>query len=317
MANVCPKIKLNDGNELPVLGLGTWMVGPGEVYDAVCHAIDIGYRHLDCALAYENEDGIGRAIADKIKQGVLSRDDLFVTSKNWNTYRSSEEKVLEGFQKTMTDLKLKYLDLYLIHWPFSWKEDGEIFPKDDKGGFYTTDADFMIAWKAMEKLQKAGKVRSIGVSNFNSEQISRVLAEGSVKPVTNQVESHTYLQQEKLRAFCAEHNIVITAYSPLGSPYKPFALDGPIPIKHPALIDIGKTHGKSPAQVMLRFQLQRGIVVIPKSTNYERMRENFQLFDFELTQSEMNTIKKLDKAYRFVSMDAMKCHKYFPFGIEF
>lgn len=312
-----PKIKLSDGNEIPILGLGTWKSAPGDVYKAVCHAIDVGYRHIDCALAYQNEDEVGKAIKDKIKEGVIKREDLFVTSKCWNTYHP-RHLVVESFNKTMSDLDIGYLDLYLMHWPISYKEGGDVFPKDDAGNMITTNVDFMDTWLGMEELHKAGKVKSIGVSNFNSEQISRVLKEGTIKPVMNQVECHPYLAQTKLINFCKGKGIVLTAYCPLGSPDRPWATkDEPPLLEHPTLKDIGAKYGKTSAHVLLRFHIERGVVVIPKSITPARINANLDVFDFKLTSEDLKKIEEFDRGYRFVGLAVYKDHPNYPFGIEF
>lgn len=312
-----PKVKLSDGYEIPILGLGTWKSAAGDVYKAVCHAIDVGYRHFDCALAYQNENEVGRAIREKIAAGVVKREDLFVTSKCWNTFHP-RELVAESFKQTMDALDIGYLDLWLMHWPMAYEHGGPIFPRGDDGVMRTTDVDFMETWKGMEDVMATGKIRSLGVSNFNSEQLERVLKEGKVKPVMNQVECHPYLTQSKLKAFCDSKDIRMTAYCPLGSPDRPWATaDEPPLLKHPRLEEIAAKYGKTSAAVLLRFQIDRGIVVIPKSVTPARIEANLNIFDFALTPEDIKEIAAFDRGYRFCGLDNLKHHKYYPFNLEF
>lgn len=312
-----PKVKLSDGHEIPILGLGTWKSAPGDVYKAVCHAIDVGYRHFDCALAYQNEHEVGKAIRDKIAAGRVKREDLYVTSKCWNTFHP-RELVKESFKKTMTDLDIGYLDLYLIHWPMSYQHGGETFPKDKDGNIITSDVDFVETWKGMEDLFAEGKIRSLGLSNFNSEQVARILEICKVKPVMNQVEGHPYLIQNKLREFCEARGIKLTAYCPLGSPDRPWAsADEPPLLHHPRLKEIGSKYGKTAAAVLLRFQIDRGVIVIPKSVTPERIEANLNVFDFKLSPEDIKEIETFDRGYRFCKLESFKNHIYYPFNIPF
>lgn len=313
-----PKVPLSDGTEIPILGLGTWKSAPGDVYKAVCHAIDVGYRHIDCALAYQNEHEVGKAIREKIAAGVIKREDLYVTSKCWNTFHS-KEIVVESFNKTMGDLDIGYLDLWLMHWPMGYKEGGEIFPKDADGNMIWSDVDYLDTWKGMEEVFKStGKIRSLGLSNFNSEQIDRLLKEATIKPVMNQVEGHPYLIQSKLREFCKSRGIRLTAYCPLGSPDRPWASsDEPPLLEHPKIKEIGAKYGKSSAAILLRFQIDRDVVVIPKSVTPARIEANLDIFDFKLSEEDIKTLESFDRGYRFCGLDQNKKHVNYPFNIEF
>ncbi|XP_003743339.1 aldo-keto reductase family 1 member B1 [Galendromus occidentalis] len=313
-----PKIKLSDGHEMPILGLGTWKSAPGDVYKAVSHAIDVGYRHFDCALAYQNEHEVGKAIREKVHAGVIRREDIFVTSKCWNTFHS-KERVIESFNKTMGDLDIGYLDLWLMHWPMGYEEGGPIFPLNEDKTTRISDVDFVETWKAMEEVSKStGKIRSLGLSNFNSEQVERILKEATIKPVMNQVECHPYLIQKKLKAFCEERGIKITAYCPLGSPDRAWATaDEPPLLEHPKIKEIGAKYGKTSAAVLLCFQIDRGVVVIPKSVTPARIEANLNVFDFKLTDEDIKTLEEFDRGYRFCSLANIKHHKYYPFSIEF
>ncbi|ODN06177.1 Aldo-keto reductase family 1 member B10 [Orchesella cincta] len=290
---------------------------PGEVTQAVKDAIDAGYRHIDGALAYQNENEVGDAIQAKLSEGVVKREDLFVVSKVWNTYHRAD-LVPVGLKKTLGDLRLDYLDLYLIHWPMGYLEDRELFPKDDNGKFLYSDADFVDTWKAMEECVNQGLIKSIGLSNFNSQQIERVLSIAKIKPAVLQVESHPYLNQQKLLEFCKSKGIILTAYSPLGSPDRPWAKpDDPKLLDDPKLVELSKKLKKSPAQIILRWQVQRGVIVIPKTVTKSRLIENISIFDFELDQKAMDYITSMDCGGRACVLEWANDHKYYPFNIEF
>lgn len=248
------KIAFKNGKSIPIVGLGTWKSGPGEVTQAVKAAIDTGYRHIDAALLYENEKEVGEGIQSKISEGKISREDVFVTSKLWNTFHRPD-LVEASCQQSLDDLGLQYLDLYLIHNPMAWKEDCGVFPIEN-GKILYSDVDIVDTWKAMENLVTKGMVKSIGVSNFNSVQIQKILDNCTIAPVNNQVECHPYLNQAKLIKFCKDKGITVTAYSPFGSPDRPWAAPGdPLLLEDPMLIDIGKNYGKSPAQVIIRWMV--------------------------------------------------------------
>ncbi|OQR75290.1 aldo-keto reductase family 1 member B10 isoform 2 [Tropilaelaps mercedesae] len=218
----------------------------------------------------------------------------------------------------MADLDIDYLDLWLMHWPMSYQHGGEIFPKDSAGNMITTEIDFVETWKGMEDVFAEGKIRSLGLSNFNSEQVKRILDICKVRPVMNQVESHPYLIQTKLRDFCEENGIKLTAYCPLGSPDRPWAnCDEPPLLQHPMIKEIGSKYGKGPAAVLLRFQIERGIVAIPKSVTPERIEANLDIFDFKLSPEDIKRLEGFDQGYRFCGVPHLKEHPYYPFNIPF
>ncbi|XP_074594809.1 aldo-keto reductase family 1 member B1-like [Brevipalpus obovatus] len=311
-------LTLADGKTIPQFGLGTWKSKPGEVRDAVYSALtEAGYRHIDCAHVYGNEKEVGEALKQAFSSGELKREDVFITSKVWNTYHS-RNLVMEACKVTLKNLGLDYLDLYLIHWPMGYKEGGEEFPRGPDGKSIYSDVDFLDTWKGMEDCHKAGLVKSIGVSNFNSEQLQRVLDNSSIKPVMNQVEVHPYLANEDLIKFCKERKVLVTAYSPLGSPDRPWAKAGdPSLMDEPKIQEIAKRHNKTAAQVLLRWPIQRGIVVIPKSVTKARIAENIDIFDFELNEEEMKTISAFNRGWRACALGDISDHPHYPFNIKF
>ncbi|XP_014604340.1 PREDICTED: uncharacterized protein LOC106786945 [Polistes canadensis] len=312
-----PNVKFYNGNTVPQFGLGTWKSKPGEVTQAVKDAIDAGYRHIDCAHVYRNEKEVGEAIKVKIDEGVVTRQDLFITSKLWNTYHKTD-LVEPALKTTLSNLGLEYLDLYLIHWPFAFKEGDELFPTKSDGIPELSDVDYVDTWKGMEGVLKKGLTKNIGVSNFNSEQITRLLNNCTVKPVTNQIECHPYLTQRKLSDFCKEKEIVITAYSPLGSPDRPWAKpDDPKLLDDVKLNELAKKYNKTTAQILLRYQLDRGHVVIPKSVTKSRIIENTNIFDFKLTSEDIAYIDTFDCNGRICSMTGSEASPNYPFNIPF
>ncbi|KAJ1521064.1 hypothetical protein ONE63_002770 [Megalurothrips usitatus] len=317
MGKPCPSVKLNNGQDFPVLGLGTWKSKPGEVEQAVKDAIDVGYRHIDGAFFYENEPEVGKGVKAKIAEGVIKREDIFITSKLWNTFHRPD-LVVDACKKSLKNFGVDYLDLYLIHWPMGYEEEGELFPLNPDGSVRYSEVDYVETWKELEKCVQLGLVKSIGVSNFNSEQIERILKICKIKPVVNQVECHPYLNQKKLLDFCKARDILITAYSPLGSPDRPWAKPGdPNLLEDPKVKAIAQKYKKSPAQIILRYLIQHGTVPIPKSVNKKRLAENIEIFDFELSPADIAVIDTFDCNGRLIPQLDGKLHKYYPFNIEF
>ncbi|MDF9760066.1 diketogulonate reductase-like aldo/keto reductase [Peribacillus simplex] len=260
---------LHNGVKMPWFGLGVFKVEEGpELVNAVKVAIKHGYRSIDTAAIYENEEGVGHGILEGLKEAGISREDLFVTSKVWNA-DLGYESTIAAYEKSLKKLGLEYLDLYLIHWPVEGK--------------------YKEAWRALETLYKEGKVKAIGVSNFQIHHLKDLMKDAEVKPMVNQVECHPRLTQKEVQAFCKEQGIQLEAWSPL--------MQGEL-LDNEVLQAIATKHGKSVAQVILRWDIQNGIVTIPKSTKEYRIVENSSVFDFELTEEELNQIDGLNQNHR-------------------
>lgn len=289
-------IELNSTHSMPVLGLGTWQSAKGKVGEAVEYALEHAhYRHIDCASVYGNEKEIGDSFHNVFSRGDIAREDIFITSKLWNT-EHNPKNVEKACKKTLKDLQLEYLDLYLIHWGIAFKHGMLPEPLNVLGLARTENIPTQATWGAMENLVKKGLVKSIGVANFTAPMLIDLLSYAHIKPAMNQIEIHPYNSQEALVSYCKKMNISVTAYSPLGSTGN--AKNKPISDK--TICSIADKKGKTPAQVCIRWALERDIVVIPKSTKKVRITENAQVFDFSLSRTEMNEINKLNKNIRFV-----------------
>ncbi|XP_018646060.1 aldo-keto reductase, putative [Schistosoma mansoni] len=277
-------LKMNNGRSIPIIGLGTWNSPPGEVGVAVKKALEVGYRHLDCAYVYRNEAEIGGALECSLKSLNLKREDVFVTSKLWNTFFRPEH-VRKACEETLKNLRLKYLDLYLIHWPVPFQE--------------------------MEKLVDDGLVKSIGLSNFNKRQIENILKHCRIKPANLQIEIHANFPNIQLVEYAQSIGLTVTAYAPLGSPA---ASPGRVDLlMEPWVLQIAKHHGKTPAQVLLRYLIQRNLIIVPKSVTPKRIEENFGVFDFQLSKEEMHELNTKGLNERQFKLLKMANHSEYPF----
>jgi len=290
-----------NGDRMPLLGLGTWKSISGEVYEAVKEAIRTGYRHIDSAAIYKNEKEVGQAIAELIAEGVVRREDLWITSKLWNDSHHVED-VLPALEETLSNLQLDYLDLYLMHWPVAIRK-GLDFPRKPEDMIPLEEIPLLTTWEATIPLKENGMVRHLGVSNFNIPKLKHLLEASSEKPEMNQVEMHPYLVQKDLVNFTREHSIHLTAYSPLGSGDRPTAQrDGlPVLLQNEVVEKIAREKNVTPAQILISFQLSRGISVIPKSVNPRRIRENFEAGRVVLSEEEIKQLEDLDAGMRYLN----------------
>lgn len=266
MTSDVPDITLNNGISIPQVGLGVFQIPPDQTRAATALAIELGYRHIDTAQLYGNEAGVGEAV----RESGIDRSEFFVTSK-LNNGAHAYDDALAAFDQTLATLDLGYLDLFLIHWPLP------------------TIGDFVETWRAMEEIYRGGKVRAIGVSNFQTHHLDRILDEGTIVPAVNQIEVNPHLTNEKVRSYDIEHGIATEAWSPIA---RGRVLDDP------TIVAIAQRVGRSPAQVTLRWHLQRGDIIFPKSVHASRLRENLELFDFELTDGDLAAISALNRDQR-------------------
>jgi 2,5-diketo-D-gluconate reductase A len=260
-----PDITLNDGNTIPQLGFGVFQIEPGETAEAVTEALRVGYRHIDTAEMYGNE----REVGEGLRSSGLDRGDVFVTSKLNNSFHEPDD-ARRAFDETLSELGFDYVDLFLIHWPLPTLYDG----------------DFVSTWKVMEEFHNDGRAKSVGVSNFQVDHLAQLAAETDTVPAVNQIEVHPYFTNEAVRAYGQEHGIVTEAWSPIAQ--------GGV-LEDSTITEIAGKAGKTPAQVVLRWHIQRGDIVFPKSVTPSRMQENFDIFDFELDSADMDEISSLDQ----------------------
>lgn len=292
-------IRLNNDSEMPIIGLGTWQSKPGEAYQAIRWAIKMGYRLFDCASIYGNQAEIGQAFSDAVREGDIKRKELFITSKLWNDMHAPED-VKPALEQTLEDLKLEYLDLYLMHWPVAQKK-GTQMPQSADDLINPKDLPVEVTWSAMEELLQSGLVESIGVSNFSAKKLGNLIEKAEVVPAVNQVENHPLLQQNELIDFCQKNDVIVTAYSPLGSQHH----EGEESVLgNPVIIEMAERLQVTPAQVVLAWQMQRGVIVIPKTVHEERLKENFASQAVELDDADMKKIAELDKNFRFIKGSA-------------
>jgi len=292
---------LNTGAKIPALGFGTWQSAPGEVTKAVKHALSVGYRHIDAAYCYANEDEVGAALTEAFKEGIVKREDVFVTTKLWCTYHT---RVEENLDKSLKSLGLDYVDLYLMHWPVAMNPNGnhERFPRlADGRRDLQSDRIHVQTYLDMEKLLKTGKVKAIGVANYSVKFLEELLPQVSVVPAVNQIESHPQLPQQDIVDFCQAKGIHVTAYSPLGSTGSPL-------MSLQSVKDIASKHKVSPGTVLLSYHVERGLSVLAKSVTPSRIEQNFHIV--HLDASDISTLNKIsqEQSKRYVNPD---------FGVNF
>lgn len=291
-----------NNDQMPILGLGTWKAEPGVVGNAVREAIRIGYRHIDCAAIYGNEAEIGRALEEVLQEGLVTREELWITSKLWNNAHAKAD-VSVALQRTLSDLRLNYLDLYLIHWPVATRPD-VIFPRKGEDFLSLAEMPLSETWTGMEECVKQARAKHIGVSNFSINKLEDLCSGARNKPEVNQVELHPYLQQKELLSYCKNNNIFLTAYSPLGSGDRPDvmkAANEPSLLENSTVVDIAMKHSCSAAQVLLRWNIERGVSVIPKSTNPVRLAENIRAANLKLSSRDMMELAKLEIGFRYIN----------------
>ncbi|XGW20080.1 hypothetical protein V3C99_003702 [Haemonchus contortus] len=311
-----PMITLSNGVKMPQVGLGTWQSSPAEVKAAVKAAIEAGYRLIDTATCYQNEDAIGEAIKELIQAGKVTREELFITTKLWATHMHPDDT--EGaIRESLRLLQLDYVDLYLAHMPACFNHDMSA---------QNHEVTVQDVWRGLEGVYKKGLAKAIGVSNWNGEQIERVMKTATV-PIHNcQVELYLYWPQHELQEVCKKHNISLTSYASLGSPGRVnFSLPGgvkldwapaPNALEDEHVKELAKKYSKTPAQILLRYVMDRGIAIIPKSVNPSRIVENFQLFDFKLTDDDIKLLESTKHRQRLFLQDFMEGHPEDPFAAE-
>ncbi|XP_037036457.1 1,5-anhydro-D-fructose reductase-like [Bradysia coprophila] len=297
--NIGRTVRFNNGREYPIFGIGTAYTSLAEARESAMWAIDRGYRHIDTAYIYGTEVGVGEAVNAKIAQGVIAREDIFITSKLWKEFMEPQ-LVRSGLEITLSRLNLSHVDLYLIHWPMNSPESFAF--------------DYLDTWRAMEELVDEGLIRSIGVSNFNGTQLDHIIDNARIKPVVNQIESHPHCLNKRIKEHCRSRDVIVTAYSPLGTPGHPqFSPGDRLAINEPIIRAVAQKHQKTPAQIMIRYQIQNGHIAIVKTNRNDRVITNFDVFDFNLSAEDVTEIESVDYFYRTSNEDSDIGHHQFPF----
>ena len=295
-------LEFRNGDALPAIGLGTWKADPGEVGQAVEAALEAGYRHIDCAAIYRNEAEVGEALQRVFSRGEIQRDEVHITSKLWNNAHLKSD-VGPALKKTLSDLKLDYIDLYLIHWPVAFRSGLEGFPESESDFLTPEEAPVSETWAAMLDMRERGLAQHVGVSNFSAQKLDSLAAKDLELPEMNQVELHPYLQQDALLSYCKEHGILVTAYSPLGSSDRPDNMkadDEPSLLDNEVITSIAEARDASPAEVLIAWAVSRDTAVIPKSTNPKHIKSNLEAGHLALTEKDLARIADLDAHYRYI-----------------
>lgn len=294
---------------MPAIGLGTWqMTKEHDIVTAINAALDAGYRHFDTARIFDNEYIIGKELKKRFDQGHIRRQDVFISGKLTAIYMGDRMRVRKGVRRSLEALQLDYIDLLLIQSPigFKYNDDEKLLPVDRQGYLEVAHHDLVRTWKALEELVDEGWIKAIGLSNFNAQQINRIWKQARIPIANVQMECHVYLQNNKMVQHCKDMGITVTAFAPLGSPNRaPYVghLDYPILMEDPKIINMGVRYNKSPAQILLRFLIQRDIAVIPKSVTPERIKENIEVFNFEIDSDDMKDLEALNQNCRYFDFD--------------
>ncbi|KAL3846728.1 hypothetical protein ACJMK2_017693 [Sinanodonta woodiana] len=316
MAGVIQQLKLNSGRLMPMLGMGTYQLKGDHLKEIIDHAVFHGYRHIDTAYSYGNNEDIGDILKLLMKSGKLNRRDLFITTKIPDTYHAPTD-LKSCVNESLEKLRLKSIDLLLIHHPWSLKNrgDGNLKPVGLDGQLEFAHQNMNETWKSMEELVKCNKVLSLGLSNFTAKQIDKILKKAEIPPSNLQLECHAYLQQVELEMFCKSRGIVLTAYSPLGAPARPehhISPDNQIFLLEDETVkSIASKYVVKPAQVLLRFLIQRNIAVIPKTDKTDRLKQNLDCFNFYLKEKDMQTLRSLNRGIRFFPFSEFRSHPEF------
>ncbi|MCI5054592.1 MAG: aldo/keto reductase [Flavobacteriales bacterium] len=297
-------LEYSNGDKLPLIGLGTWKSKQDEVSKAISYALLNGYKHIDCAAIYENESEIGAVFKDLFSSGKINREDIHITSKLWNSNHQFAD-VEPAIVKTLNDLKLDYLDLYLIHWPVAF-QPGVTYPVKAEDFISLEDVPLVDTWKAMIELKKKGLTKHIGVSNFSIKKLEDLKHNSGVVPEVNQVEMHVYLQQPELRKYCEANGILLTGYSPLGSPDRPAEIKAenePSLMQDPVVNELAMKYNVHAANILTAWHVNNNIATIPKSTNEKNIQSNLNSANLNFDKEDLRTLEKLDKHYRFLAAD--------------